>query len=119
MYEDKTLVCKECGAEFVFTAGEQEFYASKGFVTSPRDARLAAMPVRMPPSPPAKCTRLSALTAAKKRKFPSSPAKIVRCIAANASQREEKWTNFSILNFANFPPKGREFLSGDFFFPIK
>ena len=29
MYEDKTLICKECGAEFVFTAGEQEFYASK------------------------------------------------------------------------------------------
>ena len=28
MYEDKTLICKECGAEFVFTAGEQEFYAS-------------------------------------------------------------------------------------------
>ena len=26
MYEDKTLVCKECGKEFVFTAGEQEFY---------------------------------------------------------------------------------------------
>ena len=24
MYEDKTLVCKECGNEFVFTAGEQE-----------------------------------------------------------------------------------------------
>ena len=22
MYEDKTLVCKECGQEFVFTAGE-------------------------------------------------------------------------------------------------
>ena len=31
MYEDKTLVCKECGAEFVFSAGEQEFYASRGF----------------------------------------------------------------------------------------
>ncbi|MBQ2898524.1 MAG: zinc-ribbon domain containing protein, partial [Oscillospiraceae bacterium] len=26
MYEDKTLVCKECGKEFTFTAGEQEFY---------------------------------------------------------------------------------------------
>ena len=35
MYEDKTLVCKECGAEFVFTAGEQEFYAEKGFVNEP------------------------------------------------------------------------------------
>ena len=31
MYEDKTLVCKECGQEFVFTAGEQEFYAERGF----------------------------------------------------------------------------------------
>ena len=31
MYEDKTLVCKECGAEFVFTAGEQEFYAREYF----------------------------------------------------------------------------------------
>ena len=29
--EDKTLVCKDCGAEFVFTAGEQAFYAEKGF----------------------------------------------------------------------------------------
>ena len=29
MYEDKTLVCKECGNEFVFTAGEQEFYAER------------------------------------------------------------------------------------------
>lgn len=45
MYQDKTLICKECGAEFVFTAGEQEFYAEKGFVNEPqrckacRDAR--------------------------------------------------------------------------------
>ena len=45
MYEDKTLVCKECGSEFVFTAGEQEFYAERGFQNEPqrckacRDAR--------------------------------------------------------------------------------
>ena len=36
MYEDKTLVCKECGNEFVFSAGEQEFYAEKGFVNEPQ-----------------------------------------------------------------------------------
>ena len=35
MYEDKTLVCKDCGAEFIFTAGEQEFYAEKGFQNEP------------------------------------------------------------------------------------
>jgi len=28
---EKTLVCKDCGAEFVFTEGEQEFYSQKGF----------------------------------------------------------------------------------------
>ena len=45
MKEDKTLVCKECGKEFVFTAGEQEFYAERGFQNEPqrckacRDAR--------------------------------------------------------------------------------
>ena len=48
MYEDKTLVCKDCGAEFVFTAGEQEFYAEKGFQNEPtrckacRQARKAS-----------------------------------------------------------------------------
>ena len=36
MYEDKTLVCKDCGKEFVFSAGEQEFYAEKGFENEPQ-----------------------------------------------------------------------------------
>lgn len=36
MYEDKTLVCKDCGNEFTFTAGEQEFYAEKGFQNEPQ-----------------------------------------------------------------------------------
>ena len=36
MFEDKTLKCKDCGEEFVFPAGEQEFYASKGFVNEPQ-----------------------------------------------------------------------------------
>ena len=34
--QDKTLVCKDCGAEFVFTAGEQQFYAEKGFTNEPQ-----------------------------------------------------------------------------------
>ena len=49
MYEDKTLKCKECGADFIFTAGEQEFYAEKGFQNEPqrckecRNAKKAAV----------------------------------------------------------------------------
>lgn len=35
-FEDKTLQCADCGQEFTFTAGEQEFYASRGFQNEPR-----------------------------------------------------------------------------------
>lgn len=35
MAADKTLVCKDCNANFTFTAGEQEFYAEKGFTNEP------------------------------------------------------------------------------------
>ncbi|MBQ3223260.1 MAG: zinc-ribbon domain containing protein [Clostridia bacterium] len=35
MFQDKTLTCRECGAEFVFTASEQQFYADKGFQNEP------------------------------------------------------------------------------------
>ena len=34
-YADKTLTCRDCGMDFVFTAGEQEFYAQKGFTNEP------------------------------------------------------------------------------------
>ena len=34
--EDKTLVCVDCGNEFIFTAGEQEFYKEKGFDNEPK-----------------------------------------------------------------------------------
>lgn len=29
--EDQVLTCKDCGAQFTWTASEQEFYKSKGF----------------------------------------------------------------------------------------
>jgi CxxC-x17-CxxC domain-containing protein len=35
MYTDQTLTCVDCNAAFLFTANEQEFYASKGFENKP------------------------------------------------------------------------------------
>ena len=34
-FVDKTLKCRDCGSDFVFTAGEQEFYQQKGLVNQP------------------------------------------------------------------------------------
>ncbi|MDB5113827.1 MAG: zinc-binding protein [Chloroflexi bacterium] len=48
MSVDQTLKCRECGVDFVWTAGEQEFYASRGLTNPPsrcpdcRAARKAA-----------------------------------------------------------------------------
>ena len=36
MYQDEKLVCEDCGMEFIFTVGEQEFYAEKGLVNKPK-----------------------------------------------------------------------------------
>ncbi len=71
-FEDKTLVCKECGKEFTFTAGEQEFYAEKGFENEParcRDCR----------------DKRRAQTAARRPRCPSSRRMTVRFIAVTAS----------------------------------
>ena len=38
-FVDETLVCKDCGNEFVFTAGEQRFYKEKGFMNKPKSCK--------------------------------------------------------------------------------
>jgi CxxC-x17-CxxC domain-containing protein len=38
-FQDRTLRCVDCGAEFVWTAGEQQFYADKNFKNEPKRCR--------------------------------------------------------------------------------
>jgi hypothetical protein len=35
-FQDKSLKCIDCGADFTFTSGEQEYFASKGFTNEPK-----------------------------------------------------------------------------------
>ena len=48
-YTDENITCKDCGATFVFTAGEQAFYAEKGFTQKPVRCKscLEALKARM------------------------------------------------------------------------
>ena len=34
-FSDKALTCKDCGQEFIWTSGEQEFYQARGLVNEP------------------------------------------------------------------------------------
>lgn len=36
MYTDRAMNCLDCGQEFMFTSGEQEFYAQRGFTEAPK-----------------------------------------------------------------------------------
>jgi CxxC-x17-CxxC domain-containing protein len=46
-FQDKTLICKDCGSQFSFTAREQEFYSQKKFSHEParcKDCRAKRRP---------------------------------------------------------------------------
>ena len=36
MYEDRSLPCRDCGEDFIFSAGEQRFFAEKGLTNEPQ-----------------------------------------------------------------------------------
>jgi hypothetical protein len=35
-FDEKTIQCSDCGVSFAFTAGEQEFFQTKGFTNQPK-----------------------------------------------------------------------------------
>jgi CxxC-x17-CxxC domain-containing protein len=41
-FADRTLTCRDCGKQFTFTAGEQEFYQTRGFSEPTRCADCRA-----------------------------------------------------------------------------
>jgi CxxC-x17-CxxC domain-containing protein len=50
VYEDRTLACRDCGEAFIFSGGEQRFFAEKGLTNIPQrcpTCRANAKRVRM------------------------------------------------------------------------
>jgi len=35
-FQDKSIHCSDCGTAFTFSAGEQEFFRTKGFTEEPK-----------------------------------------------------------------------------------
>jgi CxxC-x17-CxxC domain-containing protein len=57
-FKDKTLLCLECGAEFEFSAAQQQEYSARGFTSEPkrcktcRERRRETAPHPRPPREP-------------------------------------------------------------------
>lgn len=59
-YQDQVLACRDCASDFIWTAGEQAFYAAKGLENSPSrcpSCRAVARASRQSGGPPAGMSR--------------------------------------------------------------
>ena len=92
MYQDKTLVCKDCGAEFVFTAGEQEFYAEKGFQNEPQRCKNCRNARKHASKPQREMHTAICANCGKEAKIPFEPTsdRPVYCSDCYAAMKESK-----------------------------
>ncbi len=92
MYEDKTLICKDCGSEFIFTAGEQEFYAEKGFVIEPQRCKPCRVARKNAGRPEREMYTATCASCGQEAKVPFRPRedRPVYCSECFAKMREEQ-----------------------------
>jgi DNA-directed RNA polymerase subunit RPC12/RpoP len=92
-FQDKVLKCIDCGAEFVFTAGEQLFFHDKQFKNEPKRCkpckakRASMLGVATPGTYPKVETRTVCSNCGKETMCRSSRRREGRCSAASASSR--------------------------------
>ena len=92
MYENKTLVCKDCGEEFIFTAGEQEFYAEKGFQNEPQRCKACRDKRKNAAKPQREYFTTTCANCGKEAKIPFQPTsdRPVYCSECFAAMKEEQ-----------------------------
>ena len=92
MFEDKTLTCKECGEDFVFTAGEQEFYAEKGFQNEPQRCKNCRNARKNASKPQREMHTAICANCGKEAKIPFEPTsdRPVYCSDCYAAMKESK-----------------------------
>ena len=91
-YHDKVLKCAECSQEFVFTAGEQMFFADKGFKNEPKRCKdckakrsQSPGPGQAPITSSGRKPKRPARSAERKPQFLSARRRDAPCSAANVS----------------------------------
>ena len=88
-YTDQTMVCEDCGKQFVWTSGEQEFYKTKGFEAPRRcpECRSKRKTERMATR---QMTKITCSKCGKEDEVPFVPKKGtgVLCKACFAEQRQ-------------------------------
>lgn len=89
-FADKTLTCRECGATFVFTAGEQEFYLSRGLRNVPGRCPQCRSLRRQGKTGPRTTYKITCATCGQEAEVPFQPRydRPVYCDACFAKSRQ-------------------------------
>ena len=92
-FTDRILKCIHCGAEFVFTAGEQFFFHDKQFKNDPRHckqckAKRASGGPRVRPETRLTCSECGAETTVPFRPTQGRPVLCRACFQKNGAQRQ-------------------------------
>lgn len=74
-FDDKSLICTDCGKDFIWTAGEQLFFFDKGLKNPPKRCKLCKQ---------AKNERIAAITAAQAAGVRQRIEVIVQCAQCKA-----------------------------------
>ena len=125
-YHDKVLKCSECNQEFVFTAGEQMFFADKGFKNEPKRckdckakrsqnarAKVITSSGRKPKRP--------ARSAERKLQFLSARRRGAPCSAGNASSSGGPWVRHRLRAQRSRTPRlpGAALRGIGYWFPLR
>src|SRR5881628_3387399 len=89
-FQDRILRCVDCAAEFIWTAGEQQFFADKNFKNEPKRCKAckgkrAARPAGGGMSRERVETQTMCSACGKETTVPFKPTQGARCSARNAS----------------------------------
>ncbi|MCR4426488.1 MAG: zinc-ribbon domain containing protein [Firmicutes bacterium] len=98
-FEDKVLNCRDCGQDFVFTAGEQQFYVDRGFQNEPSrcpDCRRARKAARVGTSGTREMFEVTCSACGKPAMVPFQPSgdRPVYCSECFAAQRAESHSRY-------------------------
>lgn len=118
-FTDKSLTCVDCGQQFTFTAGEQEFHQSKGFSNEPRRcpncrrARKAADP-NAAQRPQRELFSVTCATCGKEAKVPFEPKgnRPVYCSDCFTPQSRPSYGGYSGSSSGGYPGGGGGFSGG-------
>ena len=98
MYEDKTLNCKDCGGDFIFTAESKNSMQKKAFKTSPHAARIAEQLERKQFVLQGKCIALLVRSVEGKQLFRLNRRTTAQSFAVNVLLTQNKFPYLGNLN---------------------